>query len=301
MLVDDPRPHGYILPTTVGLMPWTSDFKVDHEGKTVRLLPTQTGTSLTVALKGLTDKAIEEDTFRIIHQQHSELYSILGWGGLTIERYFAPLFGTISRGAHMTVFTRVGTSRDLTIWVPRRSQSCFTYPGCLDTTVAGGLPAGESPLGCIVREAEEEASLPKALVREAVACGVLSYMQQRAKGDGGEIGPIAPDLLYIYDLDVGENVVCRPHDDEVQNFYQMTVAEVMDTLAKGEWKTNSAIVMLDFFIRHGIIHDGNEKHYAELISRMHRRLPFPTSADWSGKTPKWSSPGSTHLHQTIPD
>ena len=278
MLADDTRPHGYILPSTVDSMPWTSDFQVDHKRKTVRLQPAQAQASLTAALKGLTDKAINQNTFQIIHQQHSELYPILGRNGLTIERYFAPLFGTISRGAHLTVFTRVGPTKELKIWVPRRSPSCFTYPGCLDTTVAGGLPAGESPLGCIVREADEEASLPEALVRnKAVACGVLSYMQQSAKGDGGEIGLIAPDLLYIYDLEVEEDIICKPHDDEVQDFYLMTVEEVKDSLAHDEWKTNSAVVMLDFFIRHGIIHEGNEKHYAELVMRMHRRLPFPTS------------------------
>ena len=261
-------------------MPWTPDFHIDRDQKTVRLCPVDSATSLTAALKRLTDTAIEKDTFRIIHQEHSELFPILGVKGMTVERYFTPLFGTVSRGAHLTVYTRVGPSKEMKIWVPRRSESCFTYPGCLDTTVAGGLPVGESPLGCIVREAEEEASLPKALVRkDAVACGALSYIQQSAKGEGGEIGLIAPDLLYVYDLKVDESVQVRPHDDEVQEFYLMTVKEVQDALARGEFKTNSAVVMLDFFIRHGIINEGNEKHYTELLMRMHRRLPFPTSAD----------------------
>lgn len=280
MLSGDPRPHGYMLSSTVTAMPWTYDFHVDHEQRTVCLLPVQTEASFTTALKALTDKTIEEDTFRIIHKEHSELYPILGREGLTVERYFTPLFGTISRGAHMTVFTRTGPSKELRIWVPRRSSSCFTYPGCLDTTVAGGLSAGESPLGCVVREADEEASLPEPLVREkAVACGVLSYIQQSATGDGGEIGLIAPDLLYVYDLQIDEKVACEPHDDEVQDFYLMTVEEVKATLAAGEWKTNSAVVMLDFFIRHGIINESNEKSYVELVMRMHRRLPFPTSSD----------------------
>jgi isopentenyldiphosphate isomerase len=261
-------------------MPWTPDFHLDHSRRTVHLLPTNSATPLTTALKTLTDKTIEQDTFRIIHREHSEIYPILGVANLTIERYFTPLFGTISRGAHMTVFTTVAPSYDMKIWVPRRSLSCFTYPGCLDTTVAGGLPAGENPLDCIVREAEEEASLPEALVRKyATAVGVLSYIQQSGKGDGGEIGLIAPDLIYVYDMCVEESVVCKPHDDEVKEFYLMSVEEVKDSLARGKWKMNSAVVVIDFFIRHGIINEGNEKHYAELVMRMHRRLPFPTSSD----------------------
>ena len=261
-------------------MPWTPDFQVDHVSKTVRLRPLDATRTFTTALQILTDKAIEEDVFRIIHREHSELYPILGVQDLTLERYFAPLFGTISRGAHLTVYTRVGPTKEMKLWVPRRSQSCFTYPGCLDTTVAGGLPAGESPLGCIIREADEEASLPQKLVRErAIACGALTYIQQSGMGDGGEHGLIAPDLLYVYDLEVEEDVVCRPHDDEVQDFYLMRVGEVQDAMATREFKTNSAVVMIDFFIRHGVINESNEKHYAELLMRMHRRLPFPTSVD----------------------
>lgn len=268
-----------MLPSTVEAMPWTPDFVIDCEQKTVRMRSMANAGSFSEALKRLTDNAIKEDTFRIIHQEHSELYSIPGVSGLTVERYFTPLFGTISRGAHLTVYTRVGPSKEIRVWVPRRSESCFTYPGCLDTTVAGGLPAGESPLDCIVREADEEASLPEALVRKhAVAVGALTYMQQSAEGDGGEHGLIAPDIVYVFDLQIEENVRCHPHDDEVQEFNLMSVEEVQTALAGGEFKTNSAVVMLDFFIRHGIIHEGNERHYTELLTRMHRRLPFPTSA-----------------------
>ena len=57
----------------------------------------------------------------------------------------------------------------------------------------------------------------------------------------------------------------------------MDVDEIQEALSRGEFKTNSAVVMLDFFIRHGIITSDNEKDYVEIMQRMHRRLPFPTA------------------------
>lgn len=59
----------------------------------------------------------------------------------------------------------------------------------------------------------------------------------------------------------------------------MTIDEVKAALATSEFKTNSALVMIDFFIRHGIITAENEEHYAEIVARLHRKLPLPTSAE----------------------
>ena len=35
-------------------------------------------------------------------------------------------------------------------------------------------------------------------------------------------------------------------------------------------------MLLDFLIRHGIITADNEKNYADILPRLHRRLPFST-------------------------
>jgi len=71
--------------------------------------------------------------------------------------------------------------------------------------------------------------------------------------------------------------VCKQNDDEVKEFNLMTIDEVKEGLASVEFKTNSALVMIDFFIRHAIITAENEKNYAEILSRLHRRLPLPTA------------------------
>lgn len=262
-------------------MPWTSDFKIDHSRRTVELVLGDSyrdiSSTCTSALSKLIDNALQKNTFKILHRQHSELYAIVGAKyPVAIERFARSLFGITARGAHLTAYTTTETG--MKIWVPRRSPHLYTYPNCLDTTVAGGVTADEGPFECIVREAVEEASIPEHIVREsASSCGVLSYITLRESRGGGEEGLVCPDLIYVYDLKLAPDVIPRPGDDEVSEFYLWDIDEVKQGLARGEFKTNSALVMVDFLIRHGAITQGNEKHYAEINARMHRRLPFPTS------------------------
>ncbi|KAE9372242.1 NUDIX domain-containing protein [Stipitochalara longipes BDJ] len=280
LLPEDPRTHGFMLASTVKRMPWTDDFVIDHEARMVRLSPAEEkkdlAASCTTAFSKLIQRIIDEDTFRVIHRTHSEPYPIIGANfPVSIERYASTLFGIISRGAHLTAYTR--TASGLKIWVPRRSPNLFTYPNCLDTTVAGGVAFGEGPFECVVREADEEASLPEELVRKQVVhCGCISYVGLNDRGGGGETGLIAPDIMYVYDLEIPEDVICKQNDDEVKEFYLMTIDEVKGGLANAEFKTNSALVMIDFFVRHGIITAENETNYPEIIARLHRRLPLPT-------------------------
>ncbi len=170
------------------------------------------------------------------------------------------------------------TKDGMKIWVPRRNANMFTYPHKLDTTVAGGVAATETPFQNIIREAQEEASLPEDLITKNIrAVGVLTYMSYFAGIPGGKEAYICPDIVYVYDLEVGPDVKPVPEDGEVKEFYLMSVDEIQEALSQGEFKTNSAVVMLDFFILHGIITSDNEKDYVEIMQRMHRRLPFPTA------------------------
>jgi 8-oxo-dGTP pyrophosphatase MutT (NUDIX family) len=269
-----------MLAETVRKMPWTDEFKVDHDSKAVYLSPRaskELSTSCTAALSRLVQRCIDENTFDVIHGQHSEAYPIIGSKfSVSLERYASTLFGIISRGAHMTAYTMANDG--MKIWVPRRSPHLFTYPSCLDTTVAGGVAAGEGPYECVLREADEEASLSNELVQKnAKAVGCISYIGLNDPRGGGETGLIAPDILYVYDIELSEDTICRPNDSEVKDFYLMSLSEVKQGLAQGEFKKNSALVMIDFFIRHGIITQENEMHYVEIVSRLHRRLPLPTS------------------------
>lgn len=197
---------------------------------------------------------------------------------VSIERFAAPLFGITNRGAHLTAYT-LTTSGGMKIWVPRRSPHLMTYPNLLDSTVAGGVAAHESPFENIMREAGEEASLSAELVRrDAKAVGCVSYVSVTDdNGRGWESGLVVPDLVYCFDMELAADMVPTPRDDEVKEFYLMSVEEVKAALRRREFKTNCAVVMIDFFIRHGILTAEEEGEYVEIVARMHRRLPFRTS------------------------
>ena len=267
-----------MLPEVVKKIPWTSDFKVNHEKRTVELQDVSEGkdTSSTcdAAFAKVVGKIIDQDIFEVLHRQHSELSLVLSAKyPVKIERFTRPLFGFVGCGAHLTAYTR--TSAGMKIWVPRRSPHLKTYPNKLDTTVAGGVKADESPFETIIHEAEEEASLPAEMLRRDVrSTGVLTYMSTSGKNENGESGLVKPDTIYVYDIKLSEDVVPRPGDDEVKEFYLMDVEAVKSALAAAEFKTNSAVVMLDFFIRHGIVSAENEEDFVEIRQRMHRRLPF---------------------------
>lgn len=282
LLPDDPRPHGFLLPSVVDRMPWTSDFAISHAvPRTVQLAVAADAEACNAAFKKVIDAAREAQTFATLRRVWPEDYKVLGARGGRVQllRAAAGLFGISCRGAHMTVYTRAaGDGGELKIWVPRRSRHMMTWPGKLDTTVAGGVRAEESPFECIVHEADEEASLPADLVRRhARPAGVVTYVAESAAGSGGELGLCVPDVLYCYDLEVGPDVIPKPQDNEVEGFYLMSVDEVKASLLREEFKTNCALVMIDFFIRHGIITDDNEPDYLEIVTRLHRTLPVPTT------------------------
>jgi 8-oxo-dGTP pyrophosphatase MutT (NUDIX family) len=281
-LPHDQRPHGYVLLHIADKIPWPNEFSIDHERRRIQLQDTSNGENpseaCNAAFAKIIDESIERDLFQTIHGVHSELFAILGANyPVQIERFAAPLFGIISRGAHLTVYTN--TVDGMKIWVPRRSPAVHTYPNMLDTTVAGGVPAKETPFETIIHEADEEASLPADILRrDTRACGVLTYISRSKGATGGEQGLIVPDTVHIFDLEVGKDIIPKPKDEEVKEFYLMSVEEVHKALLGGEFKTNSAVVMIDFFIRHGIITSENEKDYVEIVMRMHRRLPFPAAS-----------------------
>lgn len=224
----------------------------------------------------------ENKTFKVLSGWRNELYPVYGPGNellYSIERSASPLFGVVTFGVHMTAYTKI--DGELKIWVPRRSKTKQTYPGMLDNTVAGGMATGEDQLESIIREANEEASLPKELLTERVkANGTVTYIYIREARAGGEDGLIQPECQYVYDLELPTDVVCKPNDSEVECFYLWSVDEVKEHLAQGEFKPNCALVMLDFFVRHGILRKENEEDFEEIKRRLHRKLEFPGPHNW---------------------
>ncbi|KAI0482140.1 NUDIX domain-containing protein [Xylariaceae sp. FL0804] len=232
-----------------------------------------------------------EGTFAVLRGWRDERWPVYGSGGgdgddddgrmlFSVERAATGVLGVMRYGVHMTGYVRDASApHGLRIWVPRRAADKSTYPGMLDNTVAGGLVAGEDPFEAMVREADEEASLPADLMRRRCRYrGMVTYISVTDARAGGESGLVYPEAQWVYDaeLPAPATITPRPRDGEVAAFYLWSVDEVRAALARGEFKPNTALVMLDFFVRHGILTREDEPDdYDEIVARMHRKLPFP--------------------------
>ncbi|WVW81517.1 hypothetical protein I302_103511 [Kwoniella bestiolae CBS 10118] len=187
-----------------------------------------------------------------------------------LERAACALFGLATFGVHMTAYE--GEGHAMKVWVPRRSKTKATWPGRLDNSVAGGITAGSTPIETMIKECDEEASLPEEFVRERVKnCGVATYFYVT------DDGFLQPEVEYIYDLplpsqDSAEYIKPKPHDDEVESFALLTIPELIEALHSGDMKPNCGLIYVDFLIRHGLITPENEPNFLEISWRMRRSL-----------------------------
>ena len=185
----------------------------------------------------------------ILSHAHGERYPVTSSGRetaiATIDRAAAPYFGLRAYGQHLNGFVR--SSDGIKLWIARRSADRRVYPNKLDNMVAGGLPHDLSLAENLCKECMEEASVPAALAAGAVAVGALSYRGETPAG-------LKSDTLYCYDLELSADFRPCNNDGEVAEFMLLPVEEVLGLVRDSdEFKLNCNLVLIDFFIRHGIL------------------------------------------------
>lgn len=269
---------GYMLPSVVEVFRGVPNWEVEDDARILYLTGGSNADERSKVVETTLLAMRETGHFKVLDKWRAELYAVYGKGKellFNVERSASALFGVVTYGVHLTAFTR--KNGELKVWTPRRAKTKQTYGGMLDNAVAGGIASGESPFESLVRECGEEASLPEDLVRpNAKACGTVTYWYIRDERAGGETNLMQPEVQYIYDLELPEGTIPKPGDDEVEEFYLWSVEQVQEAMRKGEFKPNCALVMLDFFVRHGILTAESERDYIEIVSRLHRKLEFPT-------------------------
>jgi len=257
---------GHVLSSVAEIFRGLNDWAIDDDERTLTLTAGATEAERSHVVMRTVVAMRETKHFQVLQKWRNELYPVYGRNRellFNVERCASPLLGVVTYAVHMTAFVRLKDG-SMKIWIPRRARNKQTYGGMLDNTVAGGIASGEVPFEGLVRECEEEASLPEALVRErARACGTVTYCYIRDERAGGETRLLQPECQYVYDLELPGDVVPKPCDGEVEEFYLWSIKEVQEAMSKAEFKPNCALVMLDFFIRHGILTSENEKDYIE--------------------------------------
>ena len=161
------------------------------------------------------------------------------------DRGALPAFGIQAQGVHVNGM--VERADGTHVWVARRAQDKKLDPGKLDHLVAGGVPAGLTAAETLVKEADEEASVPEALARQARPVSVLTYAMERAEG-------LRRDRLECYDLILPETFTPAPRDGEVEAFELWPLSQVLDRVRRtDDFKFNVNLVLIDLFLRHGML------------------------------------------------
>ncbi len=137
-----------------------------------------------------------------------------------LERAAFRFFGLRSHAVHINGFRSDGH-----IWCGIRALSKATDPGRVDNLAAGGLPAGESPLDCALRELHEEAGLPAQIAQQVRPAGRLLTRRREREGWHDE-------ALLVYNLLLADGVLPRNLDGEVSDFVCLSPAQAMERLSE---------------------------------------------------------------------
>ena len=177
-----------------------------------------------------------------------------------IDRGAAAYFGIRAYGQHINGY--VETPEGLKLWIARRAADRIHYPNKLDNLVAGGLPHDISLQANLSKECQEEANIPQELVNQACPAGAITYCCETEAG-------LKPDTLYCYDLELPETFKPLNTDGEVAEFQLLKVEKVMKLVRDTDhFKLNCNLVLLDFFIRHGLL-SPDEPDYLDLVAGLH--------------------------------
>lgn len=178
-----------------------------------------------------------------------------------MERAAVPLFGIRAYGVHVNGYARDGD--DLLMWIGRRAPDKPTYPDMLDNMVAGGQPVGLSLMENLVKEADEEASVPEALARRSVPVGAITYCADTADG-------LKPDVQFCYDLEVPGDFTPVNRDGEIAAFERRPMHEILRQVAETrDFKFNCNLVIIDFGVRHGLI-PPDHPDYLDIVRGLRR-------------------------------
>ena len=194
-----------------------------------------------------------------------ELYPIsLGFNSPSLfdmERAATGLFGVQSYAISVNGFVRLGD--DYYIWIGRRSATKETYPGELDIMVGGGHPAGISLRENLIKECCEEAGLPETIAKTALPVGGISFCSEQC-------GEIINQFQFVYDLELSTKIIPNNVDGEVESFELLSTTKIMEILYEtDEFMFDSALVIIDFLIRHGHINPEHPEYTTLVLGLRH--------------------------------
>jgi 8-oxo-dGTP pyrophosphatase MutT (NUDIX family) len=173
-----------------------------------------------------------------------------------IDRALTNYLGTKSDGIHINAYVEKNGEKYL--WISRRSKNILD-PLQYDNLVAGGVSHGFSIFDTVLKEAEEEAGIPRELAIKSLYKNNFSYIIKRYFG-------IRNDAVYIFDLQLPENFIPIKQDEEIEDIHLLPLKDVYNLIKNGkDFKFNSMIVTAYFLLENSNLLSSEDKNYINLI------------------------------------
>ncbi len=211
----------------------------------------------------------------VVSDWRSELYPVAPFYGqqplLALERSVAPFFGIKTYGTHLNGYYE--KDNQIWVWIAQRASHLKFAPNKLDNLAAGGLSLGLSPQENMFKEAIEEAQISTDLLSNMRSVGAVSYLMDTPRG-------ITPDTMFVYDLKLPADFNPTTDGSEVSSFMTFSLSELTTLIDDTDhFKYNSALVIIDFLIRHGGI-SADHPEYLMTINALRRPLFEEDVSGW---------------------
>lgn len=156
-----------------------------------------------------------------------------------IERSACRPLGITTTAVHLNAW-----ADDASMFVARRSPHKAIDPGMWDNLVGGMVPAGETVLDALAREAREEAGLDLAALQLQPG-GQLHMRRNVPEGYQSE------DIV-VFDAMLPAGLRLQNQDGEVAAIERRPAADIVDAIERGEFTLEAALVALDSLMRRTI-------------------------------------------------
>ena len=182
----------------------------------------------------------------LLSKWRDERYDIGGGDGrpacFAVERAAVRFFGFSARAVHLNGL--VQGPEKLRMWIARRSADKAIDPGMLDNLMGGGIGCGYSIEQTLVKEAWEEAGIPRALTRLARPAGALHVCREVPDG-------LHVETIHTYDLILPDDLIPLNQDGEVAEFRLLDLEEVAKELdGDAGYTIDAGLVALDCLKRY---------------------------------------------------
>ena len=236
---------GWLRPSFADLLRrWPHVFEVNTSFVTLRAKP-DTVAGRTAALDEVTRELLKDGVIRGWRDEPVRIaHHYAAPDLLRLERAASRHFGTMSYGAHLNAFTRVGGMTH--VWIARRSANKSIDPDRLDNLVGGRISGDSTVDETLRKEAWEEAGIPPALLDGLACVGAVRVEYSVPEG-------LHREVLFVHDLWLPEDFKPVNQDGEVAEIRRVPLEEVLQHILAGEFTMDAGTVMIDGLLRQGIL------------------------------------------------